>query len=184
CKQTKQVLAARGISYIEKDVSAKSNASEMLSNLALSGFKSSIYMPVIYVAKKLKHPAYATQTELIDIEINAVVDSLTKQNRRGEIAHFIIPSLSSNLNASESISSDCEHTSGAVYLIAAKYPNEKEAVSAVQTLIKYAYPNAGFVLNNSAYCVYLNLYPNFETASTQLSIEKFKFTDAFLLQVK
>jgi glutaredoxin len=183
CNQTKQVLSARGVSYFEKNVATSANASEMLSKLASSGFKSSIYMPVIYVGKKLMHPAYSTDSGLVNVEINTVVDSLVRKYRRGEIAKVNMP-LAAEPSHNSTASADCEHTTGAVYLIVANYPVEKEAVGAVQILIKNGYPNAGFVNDSGVFRVYLALYPDFSTASSHLTIEKFKFTDAYLLPLK
>lgn len=185
CKQTKQVLSAKGVTYLEKDVAIPTNASQMLSKLAISGFKSSIYMPVIYVGKKLMHPAYSTDSGLVNVEINVVADSILRKYRRGEIAKVNMPT-TTQATAKPVLdgTTDCEHTTGAVYLIAANYPVEKEAVGAVQILIKNGYPNAGFVHDSGVFRVYLALYPDFSTASSQLSIEKFKFTDAYLFVAK
>ena len=184
CSQTKKVLTSRGVSYIEKDVATPANASEMLSKLAGSGFKSSIYMPVIYRGKKLMHPSYSTDSGLVNIEINAVVDSLVLKYRRGEIAKVNIINKTETVNKTgQNTTADCEHTTGAVYLIAANYPVEKEAVGAVQILIKNGYTNAGFVCIGKVYSVYLDVYPDFKTASAQLTVEKFKFTDAYLQPV-
>jgi glutaredoxin len=185
CNQTKQVLSARGVSYFEKNVATPANASEMLSKLAVSGFKSSIYMPVVYVGKKLMHPSYYTDSGLVNIEINTVVDSLIRKYRRGEIAKVNIITKTETVNKTgQNTTADCEHTTGAVYLIVANYPIEKEAVGAVQILIKNGYPNAGFVNDSGVFRVYIALYPDFSTASSHLNIEKFKFTDAYLLPLK
>ena len=185
CNQTKQVLSARGVTYLEKDVAKPANASQMLSRLAFSGFKSSIYMPVIYVGKKLLHPAYSTDSGLVNVEINVVADSILRSYRRGEIAKVIMP-VATQAIVKQVLdgTADCEHTTGAVYVVAANYPLEKEAVGAVQILLKNGYPNAGFVYDGNVFRVYLALYPDFGTASTQLTIEKFKFTDAYLFVAK
>lgn len=184
CKQTKQVLSVRGINYFEKDVAIPSNASEMLSKLAVSGYKSSIYMPVIYLGKNILHPAYSSVSGLVNVEINAVVDSLVRKHLRGEILKLIISTNTETVDSTnQSSNADCEHTSGAVYLVAANYPVENEALNAVKILIKNGYTNAGFVYLGSVYRVYLDSYPDFKTASTQLSAEKLKFTDAYLLPV-
>jgi len=184
CNQTKKVLTARGVSYLEKDVATSTNATEMLSKLAISGFKSSIYMPVIYLGKKLMHPAYTVDSGLVNVEINAVVDSVVRKYRRGEIAKVEIRPKTETINKTDQkTTADCEHTTGAVYLIAVNYPVEKEALGAVQILIKNGYTNAGFVYVGKVFCVYLDIYPDFKTASAQLTVEKFKFTDAYLLPV-
>jgi glutaredoxin len=184
CNQTKQVLSARGVSYLEKNVATPANASKMLSKLAGSGFKGSIYMPVIYMGKKLMHPAYSTDSGLVNVEINAVVDSLVRNYRRGKIAKVdIITKTEIVKNTDQNTTADCEHTTGAVYLIVANYPAEKEAIGAVQILIKNGYTKAGFVFVGEIYRVYLDSYPDFKTASIQLSVEKFKFTDAYLQPV-
>lgn len=184
CSQTKKVLAARGVSYSEKDVKTPSNASEMLRKLAFSGYKGSIYMPVIYLGKKLMHPAYSVDSGLVSVEINAVVDSVVRKYRKGEIAKVDISIKTETLNKTNQNSiSDCEHTTGAVYLVVANYPVEKEAIGAVQILIKNGYTNAGFIYIGKVYSVYLDIYPDFKTASAQLTVEKFKFTGAYLQPV-
>jgi glutaredoxin len=185
CKQTKQVLLTRGISFVEKVVETPLNASEMLSKLALSGFKGTIYVPVIYVGKKLVYPAYTTNNGLVNLEINSVVDSLIHKFRSGEITIVDMSPITEKAIKNESDESpDCEHTTGHVYLIAANYTVEKEAINAVQVLMKYGYTNAGFVYDNNVFRVYLELYRDFASASTQLAIEKFKFTDAYLFVEK
>lgn len=179
CKQTKQVLTARGISFAEKAVETTSNASEMLNKLAASGYKGSIYMPVIYMGKKLMHPSYSTDSGLVTLEINAVADSIMRNYQRGKIAKVNMP-LTTDPTHSSTASADCEHASGTIYLIAANYPNEKEAVNAVQILVKNGYPKAGFVHDKGIFKVYLTLFADFKSASEQLAVEKFKFTDAYL----
>lgn len=184
CKQTKQVLYERNISFIEKDVTSKINATEMLSKLAHSGFKSSIYMPVIYIGKKLMHPAYVSEKGLLTLDINTVVDSIIKQSRQNKLVQVLMQKEQhKSNNVTTTSNSDCEHETNEILIIAANYPIEKEAIGAVQILIKNGYPNAGFISDHAIYRVYLNIYPNFKSASTQLSIEKFKFTDAYLFEL-
>jgi hypothetical protein len=157
----------------------------MLSKLAVSGYKSSIYMPVIYVGKKLMHPAYSTDSGLVNLEINNVVDSIVRKYRSGQIVKVDIATQTKTLNKTyQNTIADCEHTSGTIYLIAANYAVEKEAVGAVQILIKNGYPNAGFIHDSAVFRVYLALYSDFSTASSQLTAEKFKFTDAYLFVSK
>lgn len=185
CKQTKQALTAREISFVEKTVETSAFATEMLNKLAVSKFKGNIYLPVIYYGKKLMHPAYSTDSGLVFVEINSVVDSIICKYRRSEIANIKMPlSSESSINPTSSSSADCEHNTGSVYLIVANYPTEKEAINAVQILIKNSYSNAGFVHHSGIFRVYLALYPDFQTASSQLNIEKFKFTDAYLFAQK
>ncbi len=185
CNQTKKVLSARGVSYFEKDVAIPVNASEMLSKLAFSGFKGNIYMPVIYVGKKLLHPAYSSHSGLKNIDINAVADSIVRKYHRGEISKVNITTKTETINdTNQSSNADCEHTSGAVYLVAANYPVEKEAIGAVQILIKNGYSNAGFISDSGVFRVYLALYTDFSIASSNLAVEKFKFTDAYLFTTK
>lgn len=184
CKQTKQVLTSRGVTFLEKEVETAVNASEMLSKLAFSGFKGSIYMPVIYSGKKLLHPAYSTDSGLVSVDINVVADTLVRRYRRGEIAKINMPVTALEAKPQVGNTTECEHTTGTVYLVAANYPVEKEALGAVQILLKNGYPNAGFLLANNIFRVYLASYPDFSTASSQLTIEKFKFTDAYLFEIK
>lgn len=182
CNQTKQVLSARQISYFEKQVAVPSYASEMLTKLAKSGFKNSIYMPVIYLGNTLLHPAYATETGLQTLDINAVVDSILKINKQGEIvklANTTTPTQHVVLGTD----SDCEQQTGAMYLVVANYPSEKEAVNAVQILIKNGFYKSGFVHSGVSFRVYTDVFPDFKSASAQLAVEKFRFTDAYLLPV-
>jgi len=181
CKQTKQVLQSRGVSFFEKDVASTINASEMLNKLAASGYKGSIYMPVMYIGKKLMHPAYSTDSGLINLDINIVIDSIVRKHLKAEIAKVTMTTKVPVATNSTSDVSDCEHTSGAVYLVVANYPVEREAVNAVQLLIKNGYPNAGFVHVKGIFKVYSALFPDYNSASAQLPIERFKFTDAYLL---
>ncbi len=185
CKQTKQALAVRKISFAEKVVEIPVYATEMLNKLAISEFKGNIYMPVIYLGKKLMHPAYMTDSGLVAVDINSVVDSIIRKYRRNEIANVKMPSpTESTNNTTLSSSADCEHNTGSVYLVAANYQTEKEAINAVQILIKNNYSNAGFIHHSGIFRVYLALYHDFQTASSQLTIEKFKFTDAYLFTQK
>jgi len=181
CKQTKQALTARGISFAEKVVETSANATEMLKKLTISGYKGNIYMPVIYKGKKLMHPAFSTDSGLVTLEINAVADSIIHAYRKGEIATIYKTSVAElSKNSTENSTSDCEHITGTLYLIAADYQHQQEAIKAVQILVKNGYPNAGFIHENGIYKVYLSVFTDFKAASEQLAIEKFKFTDAYL----
>jgi len=185
CKQTKQVFQGRGVGFVEKDVALSANASEMLHKLAVSGFKGSIYMPVIFLGNKLMHPAYSTANGLVAVEINAVVDSIWTKKISGKVVSLPVKAIAEvERNASITENADCEHVTGAFYLVVANYPNENEAMNAVRILLKNNYPNAGFVHNKGFYKVYTGLYPDFKTASAQLVVEKIKFTDATLLEAK
>lgn len=114
--------------------------------------------------------------------INAAVDTIIKRYRKGLIAKVKFTTPAPIAKAALNTDGDCEHQSGEIYLVAATYPNEKEALNAVQILIKNGFYKAGFVYDKSVYRVYLDQFPNFKTASTELAIQKVRFNDAYLFQ--
>lgn len=183
CKQTKQVLSARGITFVEKDLAVGAIGTEMLNKLAVSKFKSPIYLPVIYLGQKLFHPAFASQSGLVNIDINAAVDSIFHSFRNGLVAKINMPVSANQLKTEPTnTSGNCEHTSGELFLIVASYPNEKEALNAVQILLKNGYTKSGFIFEQAKFRVYVDVFTDFTLASAQLSEHKIRFTDAFLMQ--
>ncbi|MEI7504920.1 MAG: glutaredoxin [Paludibacter sp.] len=184
CQATKTALHQYGINFIEKNLENNENATIMLRKLSVAGYKNKIFLPVIFLNNKLYHPAFRTDTGLVELAISDVVDSLKLKFRRGEL-HLAISKKQQVVakNEQEQLTSDCELKTNPLYLICTSYNSENEAIIAMKKLIANGYPYAGIVLFQNQYRVYSKFFLDHSVANSDLIEARKIFNNAYLLEL-
>jgi len=171
CKAVKRTLINNNINFIEKDLADQHNALEMLHKLKTLQFTKDINLPVIFLNKRMYHPAYQTPPGLITLDIANVVDTLIRKYKSGEL-HFtnlqLAPQPTTTPQTINS-ESDCSiQATNPSVLIVAEFSTETDAKTAMQKLIDNGYSYAGIVFSNGMYRVYNKLFLKQELAEQEL----------------
>jgi glutaredoxin len=184
CQATKTAFHQYGINYIEKNLESNENATIMLRKLSVAGFKNKILLPVIFLNNTLYHPAFKSDTGLVELSISDVVDSIKLKFRRGELLMAMSNKVQeAPKNEQHQITSDCELKVTPIYLICANYNSENEAIVAMKKLIAHGYPYAGIVLFQSQYRVYNKFIYNRAEADLEIVEARKIFSNAYLLEM-
>lgn len=183
CKAVKQHLLQNKINFIEKDLADNNNAMEMLDKLEAAQYHQQIILPVIFLNKRLYHPAFQTKKRLEPVAIPYVMDTLVNQMRRGELH---LPSLQLAHKESEASEqeSDCDIQIDPICLVVAGFQTEPEAKALMSKLIKDGYIYAGIVYSSNQYRVYNKIFLNRDIATKELENERKIFKDGYLLEIK
>ena len=187
CRATKLMLHSSGISYIEKSLDNTAYATEMLQKLAAAGYHKEIYLPVIFLNNKLYHPALRSDTGLVSVPLENVVDSIKYKYQRGELhlpafnsTEVVVPE---NNTKHFSNSSDCEVKTSPVYLITAEYNTEAEAKADMNKLINSGYTFAGMIFYQNKYKVFCKFFYDYGAANTELNLLRNKYPKAYMMEV-
>ena len=183
CQAAKLALRQSGISYAEKSLDNNDFASEMLHKLSTVGYHEKIYLPVIFLNNKLYHPAYKSDTGMVSIPLQDVVDSIKKKFQRGELNLPIAKLETPNNNELPIASSDCELKTTPIYLICANYNTEEEAKTVMNKLISGGYIYAGIVYSQKQYRVFCKIFTDYGVANSDLNVMKKTYKDAYLLEM-
>lgn len=185
CQAAKQQLHQSGISFVEHGLADNENGRLMLQRLASAGYKDKIYLPVVFLNKRLMHPAFQSDTGLVSLPLPTVIDSVVLNFLRGKL-HFPVVN---NVNQSQEDlplvkESDCEVKTTPIYLICANHSTEKEAKLAMNQLINEGYAFAGIVYHQKLYRVYSKFFFDKEIANSELLAARKSSKIAYLLEVK
>ena len=186
CRATKLLLQRSGISYSEKSLDNARYATEMLRKLAATGYHKEIYLPVIFLNNKLYHPAFRTDTGLVSVPLENVVDTIKYKYQRGELhlpAYNSAEAVLTENTQHSSSSSDCELKTSAIYLITAEYSTESEAKTEMNKLINSGYSFAGMIFYQNQYKVFCKFFYDFGAANTELNLLRNKFPKAYMMEV-
>ena len=181
CNSVKQILQQNGIYYIEKKLEKTENANEMLYKLSLSGYHKDIFLPVIFLNEQLFHPALKTDSGLVSIPLQDVVDSIRNKFQRDEI---YLKGVNTEINSNPtSNNSDCELKVSTVYLICENYKTEEEAKVSMNKLISSGYIFAGMIQNQQQFSVFSKFYYDINVANSELNDMKKIYPNAYLFQM-
>ena len=181
CQSVKQVLRQNGIYYIEKSLEKNEIATEMLNKLSLSGYHKDIFLPVIFLNAKLYHPAIMSDSGLVSIPLQEIVDSIKYKVQKGEISLQGINTEKISNNTSNN--SDCEMKVTPIYLICDNFKTEDEAKANMYKLISNGYIYAGIIQYQHQFSVFSKFYFDKISAGTDLLEMKKTFTKAYLLEM-
>jgi glutaredoxin len=184
CKAVKQALQQSGIYYIEKSLEKNVFATEMLHKLSANGYHKEIYLPVILLNNKMYHPAYKSDTGLVSIPLQDVVDTLRNRFRRGELnVHGVNAAYSTNTTGSSSTNSDCQVKASPIYLVCSTFDTEAEAKAAMNKLISSGYTFAGIILYQNKFRVFSKFFYDQTSANSELNEMMKSFTNAYLFEM-
>lgn len=185
CRDTKLVLNAAGINFIEKTLNNEKYAEEMLHQLSIAGFHKEIYLPVIFLNKQLLHPAWKSESGLVQISLQNVVDSLKKKFLNAEINPVAeVVNSDSNTNQPSDQNSDCELKVPTIFLVCGSYDTETEAKKEMNQLISDGYSYAGIIFYQNKYRVFSRFYSTKSMAENDLLIMKKIFQDSYLFEMQ
>jgi glutaredoxin len=184
CKAVKQSLTQSGIHYIEKSLTDKEIASQMLHEIAAVGYHDKILLPVIFLNNKLYHPAYQTNKGLVTLELPSVVDSIKNKFKRGELRLSAVKQVVPSTPVATSSNNDCELNALPIYLVCVNYNTETAAVAAMNKLIANGYSFAGIVMSKNIFRVYSKIFYDPIVANNELTQAKVTFQDAYLFENK
>ena len=187
CRATKLILHRSGITYTEKSLDNTANATEMLNKLAATSYHHDIFLPVIFLNNKLYHPAYRSDTGLVSISLENVVDTIKYKYQRGELklpAYDSTASIATEQTAQHAgSSSDCEVKTSAIYIITSEFNTETEAKLEMNKLINLGYSFAGFIFYQNKYSVYCKFFFDYGSANTELNLIRNKYLKAYMMEV-
>ena len=184
CQATKQAFQQYGLNYIEKNLENEKYAAEMLRKLSGSGYHKEIYLPVIFLNNKLYHPVYKSDTGMVYLPLNAVVDSFKNKFRRKEL-NLAVSNNNNVLKIQGTVTSnsDCEMKASPVYLICATYKTENEAKTVMNKLIASGNTYAGMINYHNQFRVFSKFFYDHEAAKSELNEIKKTFKDAYLFEI-